>query len=116
MGTLLGNSPDMLRALAAAGLGGFVLVCINDTRRGEGLASDVRRSHCSLLLTDAEHRPLLDGLDLGGARVIEVGTDDHAALLDAGRGELEPLRETDPFDTFTLVFTSGTSGTRRLCR
>ena len=110
VGTLLGNTPDMARALAAAGLGGFVLCCINDTRRGAGLASDVRRSNCALLLTDAEHRPLLDGLDLGDTRVIEVGTDEHAALLARGEGELQPLKEIDPFDTFALVFTSGTSG------
>ena len=38
VGTLLGNSPAMLRAMAGAGLGGYVLCGINTTRRGEGLA------------------------------------------------------------------------------
>ena len=44
VGTLLGNSPAMLRAMAGAGLAGYVLCGINTTRRGEGLAADVRRA------------------------------------------------------------------------
>ena len=60
VGTLLGNTPDMLRAMAAAGLGGYVLCGINTTRRGEGLRADVRRADCRFLLTDTEHLPLLE--------------------------------------------------------
>ena len=37
VGALLGNSPAMLRSMAAAGLGGYVLCGINITRRGAGL-------------------------------------------------------------------------------
>ena len=37
VGVLLGNTPDMLSAMAAAGLGGYVLCGINTTRRGDGL-------------------------------------------------------------------------------
>ena len=37
VGALLGNSPAMLRSMAAAALGGYVLCGINTTRRGEGL-------------------------------------------------------------------------------
>lgn len=36
VGALLGNSPAMLRSMAAAALGGYVLCGINTTRRGEG--------------------------------------------------------------------------------
>ena len=43
VGALLGNSPAMLRSMAAAGLGGYVLCGINTTRRGTGLLSDIRR-------------------------------------------------------------------------
>src|SRR5690606_14153215 len=35
VGTLLGNTPAMLEALAGAALGGYVLCGINGTRRGE---------------------------------------------------------------------------------
>ena len=83
VGTLLGNTPEMLRAMAAAGLGGYVLCGINTTRRGEGLLADVRRADCQFLLTDAEHLPLLDGLDLTGVTVIDV---DRARLGRAPRG------------------------------
>ncbi len=38
--------PAMLRSMAAAALGGYVLCGINTTRRGEGLAADIRRSDC----------------------------------------------------------------------
>ncbi|EUA50087.1 putative acyl-CoA synthase [Mycobacterium xenopi 3993] len=34
VGALLGNTPEMLTAMAAAALGGYVLCGINDTRRG----------------------------------------------------------------------------------
>src|SRR5690606_371689 len=68
--TLLENTPEMLYALAAGALGGYVTVGLNATRRGEGLARDIRRSDCQVLLTDSELRPLLDGLDLGDVSVI----------------------------------------------
>ena len=81
VGALLGNTPAMLRSMAAAALGGYVLCGINTTRRGDGLAADIRRSDCQLVLVDAEHLPLLDGLDLGGATVLDVG----GACLPRGR-------------------------------
>src|SRR5215208_1227885 len=72
VGALLGNTPAMLRSMAAAALGGYVLCGINTTRRGDGLAADIRRSDCQLVLADAEHLPLLDGLNLGGAGVVDI--------------------------------------------
>lgn len=109
VGTLLGNGPDMLRMMAAGALGGFTLCGINNTRRGEGLLKDVRRAECQLLVTDAEHRPLLDGLDLSGVRVLDTSSPEWAALV-AGAGPLVPHREVDAMDTFMMIFTSGTSG------
>ena len=58
--------------MAAAGLGGYVLCGINSTRRGEALAADIRRADCQIVVTDAEHRPLLDGLDLDGVQVLDT--------------------------------------------
>lgn len=109
VGALLGNTPAHLHAIAAAGLGGFPLVGINNTRRGEGLARDILRSDCQVLLTDPEHAPLLDGLDLGDVLVFDVTTSAWSDLVDAA-GPLEPYREVQPTDPFMLIFTSGTSG------
>ena len=109
VGTLLGNTPDMLTAMAAAGLGGYVLCGINNTRRGEALTRDILRADCQIVITDAAHRGLLDDLDLTGVRVLDVDSDQWAGLL-ATAGELTPHREVTPTDTFMLIFTSGTSG------
>ena len=103
VGVLLGNTPDMLRSMAAAALGGYVLVGLNTTRQGPALLADVRRSDCQLLLVNDEHAPLVEGLDLAGVRVVDV-----TALEPAG--ELVPHAEVGAMDTFMMIFTSGTSG------
>ncbi|WAC92966.1 fatty-acid--CoA ligase FadD1 [Mycobacterium sp. Aquia_213] len=109
VGTLLGNTPDMLTAMAAAALGGYVLCGINDTRRGTALASDILRADCQILLTDPAHQGLLDGLDLPGVRVFDVASESWSKLL-AGAGPLTPYSEVAPTDTFMMIFTSGTGG------
>jgi fatty-acyl-CoA synthase len=109
IGVLLGNTPEMLSQMAAAGLGGYVLCGLNTTRRGEALAADVRRAHCQFLVTDAEHRPLLDGLNLEGTQILDTSTPQWAELVD-GAGELVPHRQVTAMDTFMMIFTSGTSG------
>ena len=115
VGTLLGNTPQMLTALAAAGLGGYVLAGINDTRRGAALAGDIVRADCQILLTDAAHRDLLAGLELPGVQVLDVDSAQWAAML-ADAGDLRPHREPTPTDTFMLIFTSGTSGEPKAVR
>ncbi|CAM2930199.1 fatty-acid--CoA ligase FadD1 [Skermania piniformis] len=109
VGTLLGNTPDMLTALAAGALGGYVTVGLNDTRRGAALTADIARADVQLLLVDAEHRPLLDGLELPGVRVFDTTSAEWADLV-AGAGALTPLRVPTAMDPFMLIFTSGTSG------
>lgn len=109
VGALLGNTPEMLTAMAAAALGGYVLCGINDTRRGEALARDIVRADCQILVTDAAHRGLLDGLELPGVRVFDTSSGDWPDLL-ASAGPLTPHREVAPTDTFMMIFTSGTSG------
>lgn len=104
VGTLLGNTPDMLTALAAAALGGYVLCGINNTRRGDALARDIARVECQIVLVDEQHRGLLDGVDLPGVTVVDVSTTDWPPR------ELTPQREVGPDDTFMMIFTSGTSG------
>jgi fatty-acyl-CoA synthase len=109
VGVLLGNTPDMLTALAAAALGGYVLCGINTTRRGEALARDVARVDCQLLITDAEHRRLLDDVDLPGVTVLDASTARWSQML-ASAPPLAPHREVGADDTFMMIFTSGTSG------
>jgi fatty-acyl-CoA synthase len=115
VGALLGNTPAMLRSMAAAALGGYVLCGINTTRRGDGLAADIRRADCQLVLVDAEHLPLLDGLDLRGATVLDV---DGAAYRDAVQSAepLVPHREVEGMDPVVMLFTSGTSGDPKAVR
>jgi len=103
VGALLGNTPAMLRAMAGAALGGYVLCGLNTTRRGAALLADLRRADCQLVLVDGEHAPLLDGLDLGDVRVVDV--DSLAAA-----GPLVPHAEVGAMDTLMMIFTSGTSG------
>jgi fatty-acyl-CoA synthase len=103
VGVLLGNTPDMLRSMAGAALGGYVLVGLNTTRRGPALLADIRRSDCQLLLVNAEHAGLVEGLDLEGVRVVDVDQ------LEPG-GPLVPHAEVGAMDTFMMIFTSGTSG------
>jgi fatty-acyl-CoA synthase len=109
VGALLGNTPEMLTAMAAAALGGYVLCGINDTRRGAALAKDIKRADCQILLTDPAHRALVDGLELPGVRVVDITTDKWSGLL-AAAGPLVAHREVAPTDTFMMIFTSGTSG------
>jgi fatty-acyl-CoA synthase len=109
VGVLMGNTPDMLTALAAAGLGGYVLCGINTTRRGDALARDIARVDCQVVLTDPDHRHLLDGLDLPGVTVLDVSSSEWAEQL-AAAPALVPYREATADDTFMMIFTSGTSG------
>src|SRR5215217_2423470 len=115
VGALLGNTPAMLRSMAAAALGGYVLCGINTTRRGDGLAADIRRADCQLVLANAEHMPLLDGLDLGGATVIDVDGPSYRDAVAAAE-PLVPHREVGGADTVMMIFTSGTSGDPKAVR
>lgn len=95
VGVLLPNGPAFALHLAAAGLGGHVLVGLNTTRRGEALAADVAKADCQLVV---------DSSDLA------------LAALHSG-GPVEPPRvEPMPHDLFMLIFTSGTSGSPKAVR
>ncbi|MGH3726248.1 MAG: fatty-acid--CoA ligase FadD1 [Mycobacterium sp.] len=109
VGTLLGNTPAMATAMAAAAQGGYILCAINNTRRGEGLLRDIRKADVQILLVDDEHRDLLESLDLSGILVIDVeGADWHWEV--SADVELHPYRTPGALDPFMMIFTSGTSG------
>jgi fatty-acyl-CoA synthase len=109
VGVLLGNTPEFLNQMAAAGLGGYVLCGLNTTRRGAALAADILKADCQIVVTDAEHRALLEGVDLPGVRVLDSSGEEWQRLL-ASAGEISPYREAEPLDPYMLIFTSGTSG------
>ena len=115
VGALLGNSPAMLRSMAAAALGGYVLCGINTIRRGAGLLADIRRADCQLLLVDPDHVPLLDGLDLADVTVLDVSSRRYLDAV-AAAPPLVPHREVGPSDTLMMIFTSGTSGDPKAVR
>ncbi len=120
VGVLLDNTPEMVMALSAAALGGYVVVGLNTTRRGESLLADIRTGDCQLVLTDAAHAGLLDGLDLGDIRVVDVSTCRRGSQV--SRQALarlpQPATQVGVSDTdlFMLIFTSGTSGEPKAVR
>jgi fatty-acyl-CoA synthase len=115
VGALIGNTPAMLRSMAAAALGGYVLCGINTIRRGAGLLADIRRADCQLLLVDPDHLPLLDGLDLSDVTVLDVTSRRYLDAV-AQAPPLVPHREVGPSDTLVMIFTSGTSGDPKAVR
>jgi fatty-acyl-CoA synthase len=120
VGVLLDNVPEYVFLLGGAALAGAAVVGINPTRRGSELAHDIRHSDCSLIVTEAAHAPLLDGLDLGpglGAdRVFAIESEEWQAArtthLDAGIPHPLPGPET----LFVLIFTSGSTGAPKAVR
>lgn len=110
VGLLMNNTPEMAMGLAAAALGGYVVAGLNTTRRGEGLARDARHADCQIVLTDADHAGLLEGLDLAGARVVEVDSPEWKQLLASAAAERQEFPEVEASDLFMLIFTSGTTG------
>lgn len=112
VGLLLENVPDFVFWTLAAGLGGFVVVGINPTRRGEGLARDVRHTDVDLLVTEDRQADLLDGLDLGlpDERIVNVDRSDHATLLAVHRDAPLPDTLPEPDRALLLLFSSGSTG------
>jgi fatty-acyl-CoA synthase len=126
--TLLDNSPEHVLWLGAAAMAGAVVVGGNSTHRGSDLSRDLAHTQCQLLVTDAAHLPLVNGLDLGAGigtvspsspRVVVVDGPGYAAALDAHAGAALPdpgaVGVTEDSLGY-LIFTSGTSGAPKACR
>lgn len=98
IGVLLPNGIEMALHLAAAGLGGHVLVGLNNTRRGAALDADIRKADCQFVI---------DSPDVAGE-----------ALRSSSRvPDLDPRQPgLSPESLFMLIFTSGTSGDPKAVR
>ncbi|MBP1160747.1 long-chain-fatty-acid--CoA ligase [Rhodococcus sp. PvR099] len=116
VGVLLDNVPEFSLLLGAAALGGSVVVGLNTTRRGEALAGDIARADCQVVVTDTERLALLDGLDLGGVRVLTIDGPEWPELLATHPDSAAPAPAPAGDDLFMLIFTSGTSGNPKAVR
>jgi len=110
IGVLLENVPDYLFWTCAAALTGSVLVGINHTRRGAELAHDIRHTDCDLIITEDRLVGLLDGVDHGVDRVLNVDRADYRELIGRHRGAPLPRTDPDPAATLLLLFSSGSTG------
>jgi fatty-acyl-CoA synthase len=121
VGVLLPNCPEYLFALFGASLAGATLVGINDTRRGEELARDVRHTDCGIVLTDARGAELLAGADLGGAALHRVdeggqgGPQGSTAVGSPATGSTAGDGPS-PQDLWVLIFTAGSTGAPKAVR
>ena len=109
VGVLLENVPEFWFWLAAAALSGGVVVGLNPTRRGAELAKDIAHTDCQWIVTDAQHRSLLDGLDVE-APVLEIETGEYLRQLEPYANDAIPNVEVGLQERLLLIFTSGTSG------
>jgi len=129
---LLDNVPEFVFWMGGAALAGAVFVGGNPTHRGDELARDFSHTQCQLLITNAEHRGLLEGHDLGPALpedrilVIDDPSGDlrsgpqstYGALLGGVAGAPLPDQNDTQVTEETLgylLFTSGTSGAPKAC-
>ncbi|QSR26595.1 acyl-CoA synthetase [Nocardioides aromaticivorans] len=95
VGVLLPNGPAFALHLAAAGLGGHVLVGLNSTRRGEALEADAARADCQLVVDSP---------------------DQALGALHSRETVAPPVADPAPDSLFMLIFTSGTSGSPKAVR
>lgn len=112
VGALLDNGPEYSMVLGGAAVAGAAVVGINPTRQGAELARDITHADCDIIIAEARHRGLLDGLDLGAAngRVLDVDSPEWTAALAPYAGAEPPDVGIDPLAPYLLLFTSGTTG------
>jgi fatty-acyl-CoA synthase len=115
LGVLLDNVPEYVFLLGAAAVTGSVVVGINDTRRGEELAGDVRHTDCAVVLTDSTKAELLDGVEVGAPVELTDGPA-WSELVAAHRGAELPDVLPGSDALFLLVFTSGSTGAPKAVR
>ncbi|HEY7489288.1 MAG TPA: AMP-binding protein [Streptosporangiaceae bacterium] len=110
VGVLLENVPEYVFWIGAAALTGSTVVGVNPTRRGAELAADIRHTDCDLIVTDAWHAGLLDGLDTGVDAAGVLRVDDPGYQQALQRSLHRVPADVRPLDRLLLLFTSGSTG------
>ena len=117
VGVLMGNEPEYLFALLGAARVGCVVVGINDTRRGDKLARDIRHTDCAAVLCDASRAPLLEDLDLGDTTVLPASGAEWGDRVAAATAPAAPATAAvSRDDLYILIFTSGSTGAPKAVR
>ncbi|MFM9259858.1 long-chain-fatty-acid--CoA ligase [Rhodococcus sp. 5A-K4] len=115
-GLLMENVPEFSLLLGAASFSGSVAAGLNTTRRGPALARDIQLSDCQVIFTENNQAHLLDDVDLGDVRVINVDSPAWTQLLAPFADTPAYASTAQPDDLLMLIFTSGTSGDPKAVR
>jgi acyl-CoA synthetase (AMP-forming)/AMP-acid ligase II len=115
IGILLDNVPEYVFLLCAAALTNSVIVGVNDTRRGESLAADLRHTDCAVILTDSSKVGLVTGVDVG-TPIRLVDERDWIDSLQLHHGGRVPDERPAADALFLLVFTSGSTSAPKAVR
>lgn len=115
-GLLMENVPEFSLLLGAASFSGSVAAGLNTTRRGPALARDIQLSDCQVIFTENNQAHLLDDVDLGDVRVINVDSPAWTQLLAPFADTPDYASTAQPDDLLMLIFTSGTSGDPKAVR
>lgn len=117
----LPNGLDAMRVWFAINYIGAVYVPLNTAYRGALLAHTVALSDATLIVADADLAPRLADIDRGqlqravvfghmAASVAALETLPSSVLDEAATDPLELERPIEPWDTQSIIFTSGTTG------
>ena len=120
---MLPNGAFGLRAMFAANWLGAVMVPINTAYRGALLEHVIADSRAEVAVVDAALLPRVLEVPTGALkRIVVAGSDapppapeevellGQRVLLDPGREPTDPERPIEPWDTQSIIFTSGTTG------
>ena len=102
---MLGNSTEHIHLIYALIVSGLVWVPVNTKLRRAGLEYLLGHAEPKLLVSEPMFDEVIDGVDCGAARKVEVPAfdpDDNGATLSTPRIE--------PFDPLCVIYTSGTTG------
>ena len=117
VGILLENVPEFPFWLGACALSGATMVGLNITRRGADMARDIRHTECQFIITGQPFREELKVMDtdLPFDRILNVDCQDYQARLAPFAGAPLPDVVVSPATSFSLIFTSGSSGAPKAC-
>ncbi|MEQ8818380.1 MAG: AMP-binding protein [Thalassobaculum sp.] len=120
---MLPNGAMVLRAMFAANWLGAIMVPVNTAYRGALLAHVIAESRAAVAVVDAALLSrVLGGETAALRRIVVAGTDappvspagielvGQDILLRPGRAPSPPERPIEPWDTQSIIFTSGTTG------